>query len=170
MDEIQRIIAPRREPYAAQCEAFGDGAELYEAIRSCVAWNTIYDPAHDRVITPVSRNWSAASGGYVLCCWDTFFAGLLAAVDNRDLACANAAEMLHEKAPEGFVLQCSMGSGRKTLDRSMVTVGGITVRALHENYSAEIGQGCGSRSYPFYHWGGLLGLIALMANPCPVST
>jgi len=33
---------------------------------------------------------------------------------------------------------------------------------VHENFNADTGMGCGSRSYEFYHWGGLLGLIALM--------
>jgi hypothetical protein len=34
---------------------------------------------------------------------------------------------------------------------------------VHENYSAETGEGCDVRnSDRFYHWGGLLGLIALI--------
>jgi len=34
---------------------------------------------------------------------------------------------------------------------------------VHENYSAVTGQGCGTASSDaFYHWGGLLGLVALM--------
>jgi hypothetical protein len=34
---------------------------------------------------------------------------------------------------------------------------------VHENYSADTGEGCDkSNSDRFYHWGGLLGLIALI--------
>jgi len=33
---------------------------------------------------------------------------------------------------------------------------------VHENYNAQTGAGCDSpRSDPFYHWGGLLGLMAI---------
>jgi hypothetical protein len=35
-------------------------------------------------------------------------------------------------------------------------------RHVHENYNADTGVGCIPRSNPFYHWGGLLGLILLM--------
>jgi hypothetical protein len=34
---------------------------------------------------------------------------------------------------------------------------------VHENYNSMTGEGCSSgRSNPFYHWGGLLGLIPLI--------
>ena len=34
---------------------------------------------------------------------------------------------------------------------------------VHENYCGDTGDGCNvARSDAFYHWGGLLGLIALM--------
>jgi neutral trehalase len=36
---------------------------------------------------------------------------------------------------------------------------------VHENYCADTGQGCNkSNSDAFYHWGGLLGLVALMED------
>jgi len=134
LEEIERIVARCREAHTARREAFGDNAQIYDAIQTCTAWNIIYEPIYNRVITPVSRNWSAGSGGYVLGCWDTFFGAMLAAIDNRDLAYANVVEMLHEKSPEGFVLQCAMGSGRKSYDRSMTPVGGITVWALYKKF------------------------------------
>ena len=34
---------------------------------------------------------------------------------------------------------------------------------VHENYCADTGEGCGkTNSDSFYHWGGLLGLIAIL--------
>jgi putative isomerase len=34
---------------------------------------------------------------------------------------------------------------------------------VHENYCADTGEGCNSKSSdPFYHWGGLLGLISFI--------
>lgn len=36
-------------------------------------------------------------------------------------------------------------------------------RHVHENYHGDTGDGCGvGNSDPFYHWGGLLGLIPIM--------
>jgi hypothetical protein len=56
-----------------------------------MAWNTIYDPTANRVITPVSRYWNTFFGGnYVLFCWDTYFGAYVAALDNKNLAYANA--------------------------------------------------------------------------------
>jgi glycogen debranching enzyme len=41
---------------------------------------------------------------------------------------------------------------------------------VHENYCAHTGHGCNvERSDAFYHWGGLLGLIALMENNPPAE-
>ena len=134
IDEIENIVSKRRREHSARREAYGECADLYDAAQTCTAWDTIYDPTFDRVITPVSRNWSAGAGGYVLCCWDTFFAAMIASIDNRELAYANVVEVLHDKTPEGFVSNCSMGSGRKTYDRSQPPVGGITVRSLYEKF------------------------------------
>ena len=94
-------------------------AEVHAAIQTCLAWDTIYDPTHERVISPVSRNWSVGSGGYVLFCWDNYFAAYLASVDNRDLAYANAVEITRERTPAGFVPNvASRVCGFTSLDRS----------------------------------------------------
>lgn len=132
--EIEEIVTAGREKYAAQAETFAGNSEIYEAIRTAVAWNTIYEPTENRVFSPVNRNWSTGAGGYVLCLWDNFLVSMLAAVDNRNLAYANAMEMLKTGTPKGFVPQCAMGSGRVTHDRSMLPVGGITIRALYEKF------------------------------------
>lgn len=134
LQEIENTVAAARNRYYSQSKAFKNNAEVYEAIRTAVAWNTIYEPIENRVISPVNRNWSTGAGGYVLCLWDNFFVSMLAAIDNRNLAYANAMEMLKVSSPKGFVAQCGMGSGRVTYDRSMLPVGGITIRALYEKF------------------------------------
>ena len=126
IEEIEEIISKRRAEHAARSQKYGKYSKLYDAAQTVTAWDTIYDPTYDRVITPVSRNWSSGSGGYVLCCWDTFFAAMIASIDSRELAYANVVEVLNEKTPEGFVSNCSMGSGRKCFDRSQPPVGAIT--------------------------------------------
>lgn len=135
LDEIRRIIATREAEHNARKKAFGELAEVYDAIQTCTAWDTIYEPIHSRVITPVSRDWNSGDrGGYVLFCWDTFFAGMLASIDNRDLACANVVEVLREVTPDGFVPNVSQATGRKSLDRSQPPVGSISILELYRKY------------------------------------
>ncbi len=66
--------------------------------------------------------------------WDTFFAGSLAAVGNRDLAYANVVEILREETPEGFVPNYARAEGWKSTDRSEPPVGAITVLHLFEHF------------------------------------
>jgi len=109
--------------------------ELREIIRSCLAWDTIYDPGKDRVISPVSRMWNVNWGGHVLFCWDTYFAAWLAAAGgNRDLAYANAIAITMEYTPEGFVPNFAGANGAVSFDRSQPPVGAITFRFLHKRF------------------------------------
>jgi hypothetical protein len=83
LEEVQALMASRR----AMLESDGsDEVEIRGAIRTCLAWDTIYDPSKERVISPVSRIWSSRQGGWVLFCWDTFFAAELAATGSRERA------------------------------------------------------------------------------------
>lgn len=127
-----RAIVTRRKSEAAHDGS--DEAELRSAIQACMAWDTIYDPSKKRVISPVSRIWSSRQGGWVLFCWDTFFAASLAATGSRELAYANAIEMLCEKTPDGFVPNVSNAHGFKSLDRSQPPVGSITFWELFQKF------------------------------------
>jgi hypothetical protein len=124
IDEI-RALLNRRKPSTA---------DVKQAIETVLGWDTIYDPSQARVISPVSRLWSVGWGGYVLFDWDTFFAASLAAVVDRDLAYANAVEILHESAPAGFVPNFARPGGWKSFDRSEPPVGAITVLGLYRQY------------------------------------
>ena len=104
------------------------------AIETVMSWDTIYDPSQSRVISPVSRLWSPGWGGYVLFEWDTFFAASLAAAGNRDLAYANAAEILREATPAGLVPNYAGAGNRKSFDRSEPPVGAITVLNLYRKF------------------------------------
>jgi neutral trehalase len=112
--------------------------DTVEAVESALGWDTIYDPIHSRVISPVSRAWSVGWGGYVLFDWDSFFAGYMAGLFNRDLAYADIIEVLNEATPAGFVPNYSGGRGVKSLDRSQPPVGSIVVldtyRRFHERW------------------------------------
>jgi hypothetical protein len=110
------------------------GAGISQAIESVLGWDTIYEPLQARVISPVSRLWSVGWGGYVLFDWDTFFAASLAAVGSRDLAYADAMEILREEAPAGFVPNYARAGGWKSFDRSEPPVGAITVLQLYRQF------------------------------------
>jgi hypothetical protein len=104
------------------------------AIETVVGWDTIYEPAHARVVSPVSRLWCVTWGGYVLFDWDTYFAAAMAAVGDRELAYANAVEITREITPAGFIPNYARGGGWKSFDRSEPPVGAITILALYRKF------------------------------------
>lgn len=123
--EIQGIVGRMRPP---------TGTEFPRVIESVMGWDTFYDPSQSRVISPVSRLWSTGWGGYVLFDWDTFFAATMASVGNRNLAYADAIEVLREATPEGFVPNYARPGGWKSFDRSEPPVGAITLLGLYRKF------------------------------------
>ena len=135
LDEVYAIIGKRQRQFESKKHDDGDLNEIYDAIQTCTAWDTIYEPEGKRVITPVSRQWNANRyGGYALFCWDAFFAAILASIDNPDLAHANAIEILRDQTESGFVPNVSSATGRKSRDRSQPPVGSISVLEIYRKY------------------------------------
>jgi glycogen debranching enzyme len=134
LEEIQATIDSQRAAYEKATQAAGNNAPLLDAIETTLGWDTIYDPSKSRVISPVSRAWSVSWGGYVLFDWDTFFASTLASIGDKDLAYANAMEILNEETPQGFVPNYARPGGWKSFDRSEPPVGAITVLGLYEKF------------------------------------
>src|SRR6266545_211704 len=134
LSQIRDIIERRKSDHLTRAKKYGDLAEVFEALQSVMAWNTIFDPRNNRVISPVSRLWSKPWGGYVLFCWDTFFAAYMAGVSNKDLAYANAIEIVREKTPKGFVPNFAQGKGWNSYDRSQPPVGSLVVLDLYRKY------------------------------------
>lgn len=122
-EEARALINSRKETHMRKCARFGNMSELYEALESALGWDTIYDAKNNRVISPVSRLWSIASGGYVLFCWDNFFAGFMASLGCRELAYSNLREILNEQTPAGFVPNLAYATGQVSADRSQPPVG-----------------------------------------------
>ena len=141
IEEAQALISARREAHQQSCARYGQLAELYEAMESALGWDTIYDAAGDRIISPVSRLWSIGSGGYVLFCWDNFFAGFMASLGNREMAYSNLREILNQQTPAGFVPNFSYATGQVSADRSQPPVGSAmlleTYRVLGEKWIVE---------------------------------
>jgi len=134
VEEIRRVLDEQRHRVAAARSNFGDLADVYAASQTCLAWDTIFEPDGARVISPVSRIWNCTNGGWVLFCWDTYFAAYMAALDNKSLAYANATEITREKTPAGFVPNVSNGHGFKSLDRSQPPVGSMMVREIYRRH------------------------------------
>lgn len=138
--DIQAVIARQKQAHAARAAAWGDLADVYDCIQSCMAWDTIYDPQNHRVISPVSRIWNCNRGGWALFCWDTYFGALLCSVDHKDLAYANAIAITKEHVEPQyaggllFVPNVAQATGRKHRDHSQPPVGSLTVELLHARF------------------------------------
>ena len=135
LEELKERVAGIREKAESQYEEFGeDEKELFQAMSCAVSWDTIYDPSHDRVISPVSRLWSIGSGGYVLFCWDNYFASFMASFGNKELAYSNMIEITNERTQAGFVPNFAYGTGQKSEDRSQPPVGSAMLVELYRKY------------------------------------
>jgi hypothetical protein len=137
VEQIRGLVGAARERTEADLRRFTEATHA-EIVRDAVAWNTLYEPKGDRVVTTVSRLWNVQKrGGFAMFCWDAFFGALLAGVHSPDLAHANAIEMLRELTPDGFVPNVSQGTGRKTFDGSQPPVGSLVCWQLYEEFGEE---------------------------------
>lgn len=141
LEEAQQLITVRREAHAQKGARFGEMASMYEALESALGWDTTYDAKNDRVVSPVSRLWSIGSGGYVLFCWDNFFAGFMASLGCKELAYCNLQEILNEQTAAGFVPNFAYATGQVSADRSQPPVGSAmlleTYRIFREKWIVE---------------------------------
>lgn len=132
--EIQETLNCHKAVHEAYIATFGELADVYAAMQTCMAWDTIYEPEQERVISPVSRLWNINWGGFVLFDWDTYFAAYIAGLDNRDLAYANAIEITREITERGFIPNFGTVNDIKSRDRSQPPVGSLVVRELYRKY------------------------------------
>jgi len=133
VEDIEKRLKQAKAKLPDSKSIYPEAPEVYEAMHSVFAWNTIYDPLNDRIITPVSRNWAAPSGGWVLFCWDTYFAAYMLSLDSQDLAYANAIAITKEITERGFIPNNSQ-PGHKSEDRSQPQVGSVVVREIYRKY------------------------------------
>jgi len=108
--------------------------DIMAAIQTVTTWNTIYDPTHDRVITPVSRIWNTGWDGYVLFCWDNYFVSYMFTLFSKELAYANAIEITNEITEPGFIPNFAATNDLKSRDRSQPPVGSLMVKEIYRKY------------------------------------
>ena len=134
VEEIRVALDAAEQALQARAARYGILADAYLAVSSAVAWNTIYEPRHDRVVSTVGRLWNQEYGGVALFGWDNFFLAYMTSLDDRELALANVIEHLRGATAEGFLPNDNRGNGSKSWDRSQPPVGGIMVREVYRRY------------------------------------
>ncbi len=128
MDAHKEALATRSARYD------GELREAYQAMKTCLAWDTIYEPENRRICSPVSRLWNVSWGGYVMFDWDSYFAALMLSIDNRDLAYANAIAITSEKTERGFIPNFGAANDMKSRDRSQPPVGSMVALEIYLRY------------------------------------
>ncbi|MDD4921975.1 MAG: trehalase family glycosidase [Bacteroidales bacterium] len=134
MSDIKEKISLAKTVHEAGKSKYKKNEEVYNAMQSALAWDMIYDPNGDRELTTVSRIWNVGRGGFILFCWDTYFAAYMHSLDNKALAYANAIEITNAITKYGFVPNLSASMGITTNDRSQPPVGSFVVREIYKHY------------------------------------
>ncbi|HUI10830.1 MAG TPA: trehalase family glycosidase [Bacteroidota bacterium] len=132
--EIDDIINRKKKEQSDRALRYGELSDAFTAMQTILAWNVIYDPGNERVISPVTRWWNASWGGYVLFDWDTYFASFMYSLYNKDLAYANAVAITKSITPGGFIPNYSSPHGNVSWDRSQPPVGSIIVNEIYKRY------------------------------------
>jgi hypothetical protein len=139
--EAEKFIQSQIDIFVKANKAkFGDYYEVYNAMQNVLSWDNIYDPTLRKVITPVSRIWNVgwtsnpSFGGFVLFCWDTYFASMMFATGNKELAYANAFEITNSVTEAGFVPNFFTDNDYKSRDRSQPPVGSLAVWNIYQKY------------------------------------
>lgn len=132
--QIRSILDARKREMMTRAESQRELAKTYVAVQSGIAWNTIYEPKFDRVISTVGRLWNEEYGGYCLFGWDNFFLAYMTGLYSRDLAYANFIEHLRSMTEEGFIPNDDRGNGTKSWDHSQPPVGSIMLREIYRKY------------------------------------
>lgn len=133
-EEIIEVISSEKEKFESAPEEYGDLSGAYEAMQSVISWNVVYDAKNDRALAPVSRVWNETWGGYIIFDWDTYFTALMLAIDQKELAYANAIAMTNALTPEGFVPNLEASFGVKSFDRSQPPVGSMCIKLIYDKY------------------------------------
>lgn len=134
LDAIRAAVADQKNRLLAKARSYGNLSDTYLAMESVLAWNTIYEPRFDRIVTTVGRIWNRDYGGYCLFGWDNFFLSYLTALYSRDLAYANFMEHLRSLTYEGFIPNDDRGNGTKSWDHSQPPVGALMLKEIYKRY------------------------------------
>lgn len=134
LNEIKEFIVKNRDIQQKRVDEYGKMAEPFKAMQTILAWNTIYDAANHRAIAPVNRSWSQSAGGFVMFDWDTYFAGYMFSLFNKELAYANVVEITKAITPDGFIPNYCAPFKHVSWDRSQPPVGSLVILSIYNRY------------------------------------
>lgn len=134
LETVQSYLSAAKETLKQQADQYGENSEAYTAMKSCLAWDTFYECEHDRICSTVSRIWNTKFGGYALFCWDTYFAAVMASLENRELAYLNLFAITEEMTESGFVPNFGAAHHFKSRDRSQPPVGACSCLAVYKRW------------------------------------
>ncbi len=134
VEEAEALYAEANAKLDEENSRYGAHAEAYTAMKTCLAWDTIYECEHDRICSTVSRIWNLHWGGYVLFDWDTYFAAVMASLDNGKLAQLNAIAITEEVTEKGFVPNFGSANDSKSRDRSQPPVGSFACLEIYNKW------------------------------------
>lgn len=134
VSQAQELYEKAKARLDEKNNSFGAHSEAYTAMKTCLAWDTIYECEHDRICSPVSRIWNIDHGGYVLFDWDTYFAALIASLESKELAQLNAIAITDEVTKDGFIPNYADSHGGKSNGRSQPPVGAFVCHEIYKRY------------------------------------
>lgn len=132
--EIKNLIHQEKMKQQQIVDSYGSLSEEFKAMKTVLSWNTMYDAANKRVISPVSREWSLSRGGFVIFDWDTYFASYMFGLFDKDLAYANAIEITKSITPAGFIPNYEAPFCHTSYDRSQPPIGSMVIYELYKHY------------------------------------
>jgi neutral trehalase len=142
MESARQLIQSHADNFInTNTQKYGTQYDVHNAMQAVLAWNTIYDATTNMVITPISRIWNvwftnnSPMGGFVLFCWDNYFASMMLSLDNKELAYANAVEITKTvRHTAGFVPNFYVSPTSLSFDRSQPPVGSMSVWNVYQRY------------------------------------
>ncbi len=132
-EKVEDFIHDSSDKLKSWKRTYNQDSMLFDAMQTVLAWDVIYEPEGDRVISPVSRIWNCNWGGWVLFDWDTYFASLMYAMYDKELAYANALAITGEITDGGFIPNFGSGDG-KSRDRSQPPIGSYVINQIYKKY------------------------------------
>jgi len=129
LEEMKKFVSKREQQHIDSLAGHSENREIWDALQSVFAWNTIYDPINNRIFTPVSRSWCEGHD-FVLFEWDTYFGAYQLSWLDKDLSYANLWAITSEITPEGIVPNFTTGIYKST-DRSQPPVGSMVAREVY---------------------------------------
>jgi len=131
VSDVSPLITAAYTTQVSYKQKYGSLADVYDAMQTVIAWNTIWVP-YEGLVTPVSRGWDFGSG-YVIFDWDNYFLSYMASLDNKEIAYSNVIQISKSKTFAGFVPNFSSGL-RKSEDRTEPPVGCKVVSEIYKKY------------------------------------